>query len=266
MINFIILATPASISTVNGKSGLSVSLVTDDIAEGTTNKYFSNTLARNAISATAPLAYNAGTGVISLGTLPTTNGGTGLTGIGTSGQVLTVSGGVPAWATASAGGMTSIASGTLSGATVTLSSIPSTYKALFLQIQNPYLAAGGSHMTHRINGVSTASSYRYYGNRVDGGNTYSTFAVAEDLIRYDQANQNLENVQRNDYFSLYFPNYASTNGTKMFEGSFYSAVSDRFGTIFGSQIGIDTTAINSVTINTTASTFAGGTYTLFGVS
>ena len=187
-------------------------------------------------------------------------------GIGTSGQVLTVSGGVPAWATASAGGMTSIASGTLSGATVTLSSIPSTYKALFLQIQNPYLAAGGSHMTHRINGVSTASSYRYYGNRVDGGNTYSTFAVAEDLIRYDQANQNLENVQRNDYFSLYFPNYASTNGTKMFEGSFYSAVSDRFGTIFGSQIGIDTTAINSVTINTTASTFAGGTYTLFGVS
>ena len=86
------LATPASISTVNGKSGLSVSLVTDDIAEGTTNKYFSNTLARNAISATAPLAYNAGTGVISLGTLPTTNGGTGLTGIGTSGQILTSNG------------------------------------------------------------------------------------------------------------------------------------------------------------------------------
>lgn len=189
-------------------------------------------------------------------------------GIGTSGQVLAVSSGVPAWTTISSGGMTSIASGTLSGATVTLSSIPSTYKALFLEIQNPYLstAPGGHYMTHRLNGVSTASSYRHFGNKVNSGNTYSTFAEAITLISYDQTNDNLENVQRYDYFSLYLPNYASTSGTKMYEGAFYSAVNNVYGTIFGSQINLDTTAINSITINTTASTFAGGTYTLFGVS
>jgi hypothetical protein len=96
------LATPASISSVNGKSGLSVSIGTDDIAEGTTNKYFSNVQARNAISASAPLAYNAGTGVVSLGTLPAANGGTGLTAVGTNGQILTSNGTNLVWSNPSA--------------------------------------------------------------------------------------------------------------------------------------------------------------------
>ena len=96
------LATPASISSVNGKSGLSVSLGTDDIAEGTTNKYFSNVQARNAISASAPLAYNAGTGVVSLATLPAANGGTGLTAVGTNGQILTSNGTNLVWSNPSA--------------------------------------------------------------------------------------------------------------------------------------------------------------------
>ena len=43
---------------------------TDNVPEGTTNKYFSNTLARGAISATGSLSYNSSTGVISY-TAPT---------------------------------------------------------------------------------------------------------------------------------------------------------------------------------------------------
>ena len=38
---------------------------TDNVPEGTTNKYFSNTLARGAISASGSLSYNSSTGVIS---------------------------------------------------------------------------------------------------------------------------------------------------------------------------------------------------------
>jgi|LauGreDrversion4_2_1035121.scaffolds.fasta_scaffold00453_5 hypothetical protein len=45
---------------------------TDDLAEGTTNKYFSNTLARGAISVTGDLGYDNATGVISY-TLPNTD-------------------------------------------------------------------------------------------------------------------------------------------------------------------------------------------------
>ena len=45
---------------------------TDDLAEGATNKYFSNTLARGAISVSGDLGYDANTGVISY-TLPNTD-------------------------------------------------------------------------------------------------------------------------------------------------------------------------------------------------
>jgi hypothetical protein len=54
-------------------------------------------------------------------------------GIGTTGQVLNVAAGVPAWATpAAGGGLTLISSVALSGSTTTLSSIPGTYKYLYL--------------------------------------------------------------------------------------------------------------------------------------
>ena len=57
-------------------------------------------------------------------------------GIGTTGQILSVSGGVPAWATPSSGGMTVIASGSLSGTSVSITSIPQTYVNLYLTVLN----------------------------------------------------------------------------------------------------------------------------------
>ncbi len=54
--------------------------------------------------------------------------------IGTSGQVLTVSGGVPAWSTVSSGGMTLISEVVASNqASFSITSIPGTYKQLLLQ-------------------------------------------------------------------------------------------------------------------------------------
>ncbi len=64
--NWIELATPSSVASVNGFAGPNVSLTTDNIIEGSTNKYYSNIQARNAISTTAPLTYDASTGVIAL--------------------------------------------------------------------------------------------------------------------------------------------------------------------------------------------------------
>jgi hypothetical protein len=58
-------------------------------------------------------------------------------GIGTTGQVLTVSSGAPAWVTpAGGGGYTSIASGTLSSAALNITSIPSTYNSLVLELRD----------------------------------------------------------------------------------------------------------------------------------
>ena len=63
---------------------------TDDLTEGTTNKFFTNTLARAAISAQAPLSYDSSTGILTLtevGDISSVGAGNGLTGGGTSGAV-----------------------------------------------------------------------------------------------------------------------------------------------------------------------------------
>jgi hypothetical protein len=60
-------------------------------------------------------------------------------GVGSSGQVLSVSGGVPTWATASAGGMTLLATVTAAAATsVSFTSISGSYKHLLLVWERVY--------------------------------------------------------------------------------------------------------------------------------
>jgi hypothetical protein len=73
-------------------------------------------------------------------------------GIGTTGQVLTVAGGVPSWASpAAGGGLTLISTVTLSGASTTLSSIPQTYKYLLLVGYGIYGSSSGEFVIN-ING------------------------------------------------------------------------------------------------------------------
>jgi len=83
-------------------------------------------------------------------------------GIGSTGDVLTVAGGVPTWAALpAAGGKTVIASGSLSGSVTSLTSIPGTYKDLELRILNYGAAAGGSNFWLRYNGDSTANRHSF---------------------------------------------------------------------------------------------------------
>ncbi len=64
--NWVELATPLYVSTVNGFAGPSVVLTTNDVAEGSTNKYYTDARVRGAISSTGPLSYNASTGNFSM--------------------------------------------------------------------------------------------------------------------------------------------------------------------------------------------------------
>ena len=101
-------------------------------------------------------------------------------GIGSTGQVLTVAGGVPSWATTS-GGSTSFtllnAGGTaLTGATtVTVSGISSQDK-LWVYISGASSANGSSYISVRIN-TDTASNYYYVGFR--NGISSSGFTVTD---------------------------------------------------------------------------------------
>ena len=63
--NWLELLMPAAISSVNGHTESSFTLITTEIPEGT-NLYYTTTRARNAISANSPLTYSASTGIVSI--------------------------------------------------------------------------------------------------------------------------------------------------------------------------------------------------------
>jgi hypothetical protein len=60
-----VITIQGNVSSVNGISG-NINLTTDNILQGNSNLYFSNTLSRRAISTTGAASYNANTGVISV--------------------------------------------------------------------------------------------------------------------------------------------------------------------------------------------------------
>ena len=64
--NWVELAVPTSVTTINGIPGAYVTLTTDEIGEGANNKYYTDTRVRNAISVSAPLNYNATTGTLTM--------------------------------------------------------------------------------------------------------------------------------------------------------------------------------------------------------
>jgi hypothetical protein len=64
--NWIELATPNSVTSVNGFAGPNVVLTTNDVNEGSTNKYYTDARVRGAISATAPMLFNSSNGAFSI--------------------------------------------------------------------------------------------------------------------------------------------------------------------------------------------------------
>ena len=73
--NWVELATPNSVTSVNSYAGPNVVLTSDDVTEGSTNKYFTTSRARAVVSATSPLSYNASTGTMSMTVASAANNG-----------------------------------------------------------------------------------------------------------------------------------------------------------------------------------------------
>ena len=64
--NWVELATPTSVTSVNGFAGPNVVLTSNEVSEGATNKYYTDARVRGALSATAPLTFNSTTGSFSM--------------------------------------------------------------------------------------------------------------------------------------------------------------------------------------------------------
>jgi len=176
-------------------------------------------------------------------------------GIGTTGQVLTVAGGVPSWATSASGGITQIATGTLTGASVTISSIVGTYKKLYLVIANARCSSAG--MAIRFNSDS-GTNYQY--NFYDSNSSVNS-ADTQAQMAWD--NTGATSTHRLVTFEI--PFYTNTSVYK-----FVSIYGGRSAQTPFNQTGVwkstaAITAINMVTYAATAD-FDAGNYTLYGVN
>jgi len=175
--------------------------------------------------------------------------------IGSAGQVLTVSGGVPTWASpAASGAYTSLASGTITnGSTeLTFSSISASYTDLLLVIRGWSNGSNSVDTYARVNNESTA----YYSRRIDSttinsaSNTSSITVVANSTASVT-----------NGYLIFRVNDYANTTGAKLIESfGMLNLSNPTFSWGFWNGTG----AINRITIFTDG-TYDGGTYILYGV-
>lgn len=186
-------------------------------------------------------------------------------GIGSTGQVLTVAGGVPSWATASSGGMTVLASGSLTGTSVAMTSLPQTYKSLVLKLNNLSISTTNQNITLKMNntgtGYVTATTNSRFGgstaNLADYANTYT-------ILNYF----GLGSAYNDNFFEVTFLNYTSTVAPCVCQiTGFYNDNGNYENGIFGmGSNGDGGAAVTRIDIGVTSGNFDNGTYVLYGVN
>lgn len=182
-------------------------------------------------------------------------------GIGSTGNVLTVTGGVPVWAAPASGGLTSIASGTLSSTAVDLTSISQSYTDLYLVVTGAYFNTTNSQCVFRFNSDSGANYNNWFALLTDAT------PISETNNTYFQTSRNNVGVAANASTSiLYIRNYATTSA-KQINGSFATITDAGVGNYWTYGSYESSTAISSISIRSSngTSSFGGGTYVLYGV-
>ena len=181
-------------------------------------------------------------------------------GIGSTGQVLSVSGGVPAWS-APSGSMTQLASGSLS-ATVDLTSISSGYKNLSLIIRN-FLptATDGAAVAFRFNNDTNA---RYATNQT-GNATNIDFAGNERITTNDGQDSGTSQF----FIKLDLWDYTNITTWKVFSCLTWSnnpttPTNANMRSLTGAYN--QTAAISTINIFNNYGTATTGTYVLYGVN
>jgi hypothetical protein len=191
-------------------------------------------------------------------------------GIGSTGQVLTVAGGVPSWAGAPAAtkSFSLLNSGgtALTGAqTITVSGI-SNQDVLYVFILDASSASANSNISIRVNGVTT-STYGIFASQLTAQSAYSagflkreSGLVNDRIIVADTSSNAASQVAA--YCRI---DGAATSGIKMFQ--FAGSGNDGGGNNQEQWVGgglLNTTAITEVNIYSTVGNFDNGTVYIYG--
>jgi trimeric autotransporter adhesin len=179
--------------------------------------------------------------------------------VGADGTVLTANSaqadGVE-WATPTSGGMTLLSTTTLTGASVTISSIPSTYNDLIINIVNFLPATDGSRLVLRMNADSTANRHSIATSGAFDSTSFDFF-------------ENTDNAVTQSLYRLQIPNYANTTTWKL--ATLYYVVNDpTTSTNFRAtrnSMGIynQTGAISSLQLFANSGNMTSGSVLLYGV-
>ncbi len=182
--------------------------------------------------------------------------------IGSTGNVLTVAGGVPTWAApASGGGMTLLSTTSLTGASTTISSISQSYKTLEVLITGVTFASGANVLRIAPNGST---------NLVDMAFTRSVGSTASNVGSENGYINTFSGTlfsDANNAFNLTIFNYASTTRYKPFtySGSFKQTDPSNFSFNAGGGYKSNT-AISSLVISGDIANLSTGTVLVYGVS
>ncbi|CAB4145486.1 hypothetical protein UFOVP480_14 [uncultured Caudovirales phage] len=188
-------------------------------------------------------------------------------GIGSASQVLTVSGGIPAWATPTSGSLTLLSTTTLSTITTTISSISTAYKSLKLIIVDVKPVASGQEFFMRVNG-DTGSNYTTvstYGTTTAAGNVQTYGSTTSNVLtngNFSMANTN------NHTFIVDLVDYTNVDSVRVFNAQMYFENFTNAKTVQQQVMAYFTvgTAITSITLFLGGSTFSAGTAYLYGVN
>jgi hypothetical protein len=184
--------------------------------------------------------------------------------IGSNGNLLTISGGVPAWTSAAGGGMTLLSTTTASGSSTSVSITPTGYNEivivttdltlttdgdLFLRINNDTTAA---NYTQTLIAVQTAGLYTQALNNIAGVNS-----IIPTVVGLPPSGTNIAQ------FNIPQPNLTSRKlirSASSFRGS---------GSVNVAQMTVcnytTTAALSSVQVFTSAGAFNGGSILVYGV-
>ena len=177
-------------------------------------------------------------------------------GIGSTGQVVTVAGGVPTWATpAGGGGITLLSTTTLTGASVTISSISGSYKHLWINISGLTANTGASNaISLELNGV--------------GADGVVTTQISNNVVGSNSANASWQIGEQasgaTSYFNGFLYDYSSTNLTSLegMWGGFNQFTYNRFTSGFFNR----NAAITSIKILANNTTMTAGSLKIYGVN
>jgi hypothetical protein len=188
-------------------------------------------------------------------------------GIGSTGNVLTVAGGVPTWAApAAGGGMTLLSTTTLSGASTSISITPTGYTYIDVLIKNAYASTNDTNATFRLNSDS-GSNYTYHSIRYDGATLLGTsnFAQTQNYnLMVNLPTSAAIGRANNAHITIYTPN-ATDDFYMEYESIGGADAQANPGGGSNRAIYNASAALSNLTILVSSGTFSGGTVEVYGV-